>query len=77
MFPRPNFSKEEYMSRTKCLSVFGVVSLFAVVALFPCIANVSCLSGGKSNVHSSPITSPAVLTADGTDPVPPPIPFFV
>ena len=63
------------MSRTKCLSVFGVVSLFAVVALFPCIANVSSLNGGKSNIHSSPITSPAVLTADGSDPQPNPVPL--
>lgn len=63
------------MSRARTLFVSSVVVLSAVLALFPTIANVSQIGAGKLNQDVSRAKSPTVLTADGTDPMPSPIPI--
>ncbi len=63
------------MSRIKTLMVLGVVVLLTVMALFPSTGSISPLSAGSPDANASPITSPAILIADGTDPVPEPLPI--
>lgn len=52
-----------------CMSI-----LFAAVALFPNVANVKSLKTERLNPLRSSIGTTGILTADGTDPVPRPIP---
>ena len=63
------------MSKLKVLFVLCTVVLFAVVAVFPNLGHAGFFQGGRLNGASPSATPIEILTADGTDPQPPPKPL--
>ena len=63
------------MSKLKVLFVLCMVVLFAVMAVFPNLGHAGSFHGSQLNGASSSATPIEILTADGTDPVPPPRPL--
>ena len=63
------------MSKLKVLFVLCTVVLFAVVAVFPNLGHAGSFQGGRLNGASLSATPIEILTADGTDPQPPPTPL--
>ena len=63
------------MSKLKVLFILCMVVLFAVVAVFPNLGNAGSFVGSKLNGAASYATPIEILTADGTDPQPPPMPL--
>ena len=63
------------MSKLKVLFILCIFALFAVVAVFPSLGHAGSFQGSRLNGVSSSATPIEILTADGTDPVPPPRPL--
>jgi len=63
------------MSKLKVPFVFCMVVLFAVVAVFPNLGKSGSFQGSRVSGASPSATSIEILTADGTDPQPPPMPL--
>jgi len=63
------------MSKLKVLFILCMVVLFAVVAVFPNLGHAGAFQGSKLNGASPSATPVEILTADGTDPVPSPMPL--
>ncbi len=63
------------MSKTKVLFMFCLVILLAAIAVFPNLGNSGSYQGSQLNGASPSATPIEILTADGTDPVPPPRPL--
>jgi hypothetical protein len=67
------------MSKLKALFILCIVVLFAVVAVFPNLGHTGSFQGSRLDTASLSATPIEILTADGTDPQPPPrpLPIFV
>jgi hypothetical protein len=63
------------MSKMKVSFILSLVVLLAAVAVFSGVVQVPFLSAGQINLPVMQHNSAVVLTADGTDPQPPPSPF--
>ncbi len=63
------------MSKLKVLFILCTVVLFAVVAVFPNLGHAGSFQGSRLNGASPSATPIKILTADGTDPQPPPKPL--
>ncbi len=63
------------MSKLKVLFILCIVILFAVVAVFPNLGHAGSFQGCRLKGASPSATPIEILTADGTDPQPPPKPL--
>jgi len=63
------------MSKLKVLFIFCMVVLFAVVAVFPNLGHAGAFPDSQLNGASPSATPMEILTADGGDPQPPPMPL--
>ena len=63
------------MSKVKVLLILCMVVLLAAVAVFPNLGHAGTFQGSQLNGASSSATPIEILTADGTDPQPPPRPM--
>jgi hypothetical protein len=63
------------MSKVKILFILCTVILFAAVAVFPNLGHSGSFQGSNLNGASPSATPIEILTADGTDPQPPPLPL--
>lgn len=74
-FPLARFGLEARMSKIKVLFILSMMVIFAAVAVFSNVVSVESLNAGKVNPLSFLGNSTTILTADGTDPVPKPMPL--
>ena len=63
------------MSKAKVFFIFCLVILFAAVAAFPNLGHPGSFHGSRLSGASPSATPIEILTADGTDPQPPPRPL--
>ncbi len=63
------------MSKLKVLFIFCMIVLFAVVAVFPNLGKSGSFQGRRVSGASPSATPIEILTADGGDPQPPPMPL--
>lgn len=70
-----NFFKEMKMSKLRVWGTLVTLVLFAAVAVFPTVVQPLALKKGNSQTAPREYRNTGVLMADGTDPVPNPIPL--
>jgi hypothetical protein len=63
------------MSKLKVLFILCMVVMLAVVAVIPNLGHAGSFQDSRLNGASSSVTAVEILTADGTDPQPPPMPL--
>jgi hypothetical protein len=63
------------MSKLKVLFILCMVVMLAVVAVIPNLGQARSFQDSQMNGASSSVTAVEILTADGTDPQPPPMPL--
>ena len=63
------------MSKLKVLFILCMVVLIAAIAVFPNLGHAGGFQGSQINGASPSTTPMEILTADGTDPQPPPMPL--
>jgi len=63
------------MSKMRVSFVLSLVVLLAAVAVFSGAVQIPFSTAGQNNLPAIEHNSAVVLTADGTDPQPPPSPF--
>ena len=63
------------MSKLKVLFILCMVVMLAVVAVIPNLGQAGSFQDRQLNGASSSVTAVEILTADGTDPQPPPMPL--
>ena len=63
------------MSKLKVLFILCMVVLFAAIAVFPNLGLAGAFQGSQLSGASPSATPMEILTADGGDPQPPPMPL--
>ena len=63
------------MSKLKVLFILYTVVLLAVVAVIPNLGHAGSFQDSQLNGAPASVTAVEILTADGTDPQPPPMPL--
>ena len=63
------------MSKLKVLFILCMAVLFAAIAVFPNLGHAGAFQGSQLSGASPSATPMEILTADGGDPQPPPMPL--